>query len=658
MSSDAIQSMLDVYRDMLATHGYDWANEIEGGVTPILQFADRCDEKRWMAAFGRWKVDGTLADPIGTLIDALNRPLPAGVAVVSRDGIEIRPTLPYALVGRPYRYDAIVAPDDGTRGAIRKIAVSGDQPYLAVGGHRVRAVDQAPAGRLHLVADETCRWSVCDSRGGAWFPDGTHERYDATGRPFFHGDDLLVDVPAGDLAIRVARGVEYEPADVTATVTAGEIREIRLAPRRLFDAASRGWYGADLHVHLNYTGDTVVAPDEVRVMQHGEGLHLLNLVAANYSTDLVYDRPILDAYTHADLPGSTPDMICRIGVEYRNDLLGHFHALGASRPPSRFYTGHPRSDEPYDMPPNSVAAAELRESGATIGYTHPVAVPIGPGGAMQAVFDPARARSYEARELVVDAALGLVDSLDLLTGHIEGTEFLYHRLLGCGLRLAATAGTDIMLSRSRGRLTSNPVGWCRAYANLGENPLSVPAWQDAVRAGRTFATNGPWLEIDVDGYGPGDTIGYERPGPVRLHAQGVGRDLETLAVVGPDGPVATVTVPPDAERAELVAEVFIAQPTWLAAVARGGLHPLAVGGRPHVYAHTSPVWLEMGGHGVRRSADAQWCLAWLDNLMSLIRDKGRFAHEGQLAEVAALIDRAGNFYREIAGSIFSHREIT
>ena len=51
-----------------------------------------------------------------------------------------------------------------------------------------------------------------------------------------------------------------------------------------------------------------------------------------------------------------------------------------------------------------------------------------------------------------------------------------------------------MLSRSRGRLTSNPVGWCRAYADLRGAPLSAPAWQDAVRAGRTFATNGPRLE--------------------------------------------------------------------------------------------------------------------------------------------------------------------
>ena len=97
----------------------------------------------------------------------------------------------------------------------------------------------------------------------------------------------------------------------------------------------------------------------------------------------------------------------------------------------------------------------------------------------------------------MDAALGLVDSLDLLTGHLAGTEELYHRLLGCGLRLAATAGTDVMLSRIPRTVDLNPVGWCRAYADLRGAPLSASAWQDAVRAGRTFATNGPWLEISM-----------------------------------------------------------------------------------------------------------------------------------------------------------------
>ena len=56
-------------------------------------------------------------------------------------------------------------------------------------------------------------------------------------------------------------------------------------------------------------------------------------------------------------------------------------------------------------------AAELRDLGATVGYTHPVFSPLADGTPAGAFVNP---RSVEARELVADAALGLVDSVDLL----------------------------------------------------------------------------------------------------------------------------------------------------------------------------------------------------------------------------------------------------
>ena len=47
--------------------------------------------------------------------------------------------------------------------------------------------------------------------------------------------------------------------------------------------------------------------------------------------------------------------------------------------------------------------------------------------------------------------------------------YLYHRLLSCGLRLAATAGTATFLSFSDGPgVASNPPGWGRVSAHLGD----------------------------------------------------------------------------------------------------------------------------------------------------------------------------------------------
>jgi hypothetical protein len=249
----------------------------------------------------------------------------------------------------------------------------------------------------------------------------------------------------------------------------------------------------------------------------------------------------------------------------------------------------------------------------------------------------------EARELVADAALGLVDSVDLLgPSDVEGTAVLYHHLLSCGLRLAATAGTDVWLSHSRGPLFSNPPGWGRVYADLRGAPLSVAAFADAIRAGRTLATNGPWLELLVDGRGPGDRVeaAAGRRLPVTVRCQGLG--VERLELAGPDGVLAAAAGGGAAPAIDTT--VAVGDSAWLCAVARGPGHPSVLG--PVVFAHTSPVWVEVGGRPMRRPASARWLLDWLDRFEALLGEHGRFADPAQRAEVVAVVDQARRVYHE------------
>lgn len=98
-------------------------------------------------------------------------------------------------------------------------------------------------------------------------------------------------------------------------------------------------------------------------MQPGEGLHLLDLVAANCAASLVFDRDMPEQSGGADLPWSGSQAVARMGAEYRNDLLGHVHALGPGAPRSRYFTGHDRSDHPGDWPPDKAGCEELRAPG-------------------------------------------------------------------------------------------------------------------------------------------------------------------------------------------------------------------------------------------------------------------------------------------------------
>jgi hypothetical protein len=649
-----VAAMLVAYRALAAERPADWGGESDAYA--VGQPYGRWLGVRLLAAVFSLQAD----DWPATVRACLTDPLPAGLVVASLDdtGPRLRAgPAPYVLEGggvevavlldshleRATRVEVDGTPVPVPAGGVELVtrAVTGAGP-LPVAGAPAPAAQPAARARLRLRAAAPSRWSVVDDRGGAWFPDGCQPKWDFHDRPLFHGNDLELEVPAVPLTVTCTRGMEFATAETTLTPRAGATAEIELEPARLYETAARGWYGGDLHVHMNYSGDQVRGPDDAARMQLGEGLHLMSLVAGNIGRTRVYDREAFEATAGHDLPWTTGERVARFSVEFRNDLLGHFHGLGLTGRPARYHSGHHGSDEPHDWPPNADACREFRGLGAAVGYTHPVFSPLSDGTPAEAFAVP---RSVEARELVADAALGLVDAVDLIgPSDVEGTAVLYHHLLSCGLRLAATAGTDVWLSYSRGPLLSNPPGWARVYADLRGAPLSVAAFADAVRAGRTLATNGPFVELLVDGRGPGDRI-EAAPGrrlPVAVRCQGLG--VERLELVGPDGVLAAAEAGGGAAPA-IDTDVVADGSMWLCAVARGPGHPSVLG--PVVFAHTSPVWIEVDGRPVRRPASARWLLDWLDRLEAMLGRHGRFAGDDQRAQVAAVIERARGRYREI-----------
>jgi hypothetical protein len=648
------------YRRLLEERGWDWGE-------------DRIDIFRWLrfSQFGpvldAFTATGDWASAVRSVI---GDEVPAGIVVVridERRGLQadVGPARP-AIAGRTVRIEVVV---DSAADADLSLTVAGRNVGVAPRGAAVQPVDldgadpvftvvlddetlrvdgairTLAAAELRLSSSRCARWSVTDASGGAWFPDGALAKWDVHHRPFFHGHDLTVAVPAEPLHVVCARGLEFERTELDVLPAAGESLRVGCEPPRLFDPAADGWYGGDLHIHMNYSGDLVCTPTDAARMQLGEGLHLANLVAANCSTALVYDRAMLEQLADVDLAWSTSDTVARMGVEYRNDLLGHVHALGPRRPPTRYYSGHERSDHPEDWPPNTAACGELRALGATVGYCHPSFTAF-PGGSTDQFFQTPR--SVEARELVADAALGVVDSVDLISPfNDEGAIFLYHRLLSCGLRLAATAGTDVFLSFSHGPgVASNPPGWGRVYAQLGDQPLSVAAFKQAICAGRTVVTNGPWLTLEVNGHGPGAVLDLAAGDRLDVHARVQGPGVERLTLVGPDGVMAAGDA-----ASELRLETTLEGPTWIAAVARGGSHPHTLD--QAVLAHTTPVYVDVDGRRVARADDARWCLAFLDTLERFVDQHGQFdpaTRVAHLGDLVGVLDQARSFYRRVAES--------
>jgi hypothetical protein len=649
------------YRRLLDDRGWDWGDE---------QF----DFFRWTrfthlgSVFAEYAVTGDWAQAIRAVIGA---DVPVGVVAVRVDEsgalrADVGPART-AIAGRTVAIDVVV---DSAADVDLSLSIAGREVHVPPRGAAVETIDldgahpvftvaldgemlsvdgtarTSASAELTLVSSHCARWSVTDASGGAWFPDGVLAKWDFHHRPFFHGHDVTLTVPAEALEVVCTRGLEFDRTTRAVAPPAGERIRVECEPVRLVDPAADGWYGGDLHVHMNYSGDLVCTPGDAGRMQLGEGLHLVNLVAANCLTSLVYDRAMLEQFPGADLPWSTGDSVARMGVEYRNDLLGHVHALGPSGPPSRYFTGHDRSDHPEDWPPNKVGCDELRSLGATVGYCHPAFTEFPDDGSTRRFFR--NPRSVEARELVADAALGVVDSIDLISpANHEGAVFLYHRLLSCGLRLAATAGTDTFLSFSHSGTFSNPPGWGRVYAHLGDEGLSVATFKAAIRAGRTVVTNGPWLTLEVNGHGPGTVLDLGPSDRLEGVARVKGLGAEHLSIVGPDGPLANGDA-----ASELRFETGLeGGPTWIAAVARGAGHPNTLDAS--VLAHTSPVYVDVAGKRVGRAADAQWCLEFLDTLEAFVSEHGHFdptTRDEHLGDLVAVLDDARTFYRRVVES--------
>ena len=103
----------------------------------------------------------------------------------------------------------------------------------------------------------------------------------------------------------------------------------------------------------------------------------------------------------------------------------------------------------------------------------------------------------------------------------------------------------------------------------------------------------------------------------------------------------------DGSFVQLTKEIPVAEGSWVAARVRGDFHRYLVNDTD-LYAHTSPVYLTVDGKGVSRKEDGQFFVAWVDQLISRVQDKGRFASEEQRQEVVALFKKARAYYEGVA----------
>jgi hypothetical protein len=513
---------------------------------------------------------------------------------------------------------------------VRDLKTGDGRPVL------VRGLDfGVPTGRLRLkVFDSktgkptTARVAVEHTQGGFHAPPAALWRVHQNHAHFYVTDGVEFDLPPGTYRLRASRGPEYRVTRLTVEIQAGHSTEQNLALERWVDPGSQHWYAGDNHIHANYGyGEYYNSPASMLEMCAGEGLNVCNLMVANSDGDGVFDRQYFRG--RPDVLSST-DTILYWNEEFRSTIWGHMTLVNLRQLVEPIFTGFKDTTNPWDIPSMSAIADRTRLQGGVVNYTHP-----------SARIDDLYRGAYTAKGLPIYAALGKIDTMDVMGSSDLASTALYHRLLNCGFRLTASAGTDCFLNRIRGFLP----GAERVYVQT-KGPLRYEGWIEGLKAGRSFVSNGPILELSVNGKAPGQELKLPGEEDVGVRARVSSQyPLERIEILY-NGKVVAQGKPPEGEAStSLDQKIRLNKSGWIALRVSGKPHADVEG--EHVYAHTTPVYVVVEDKPAGLAEDAKYFLPWIDRLWTVVEERDRIPDAQQKEEVKAHIDRARDVYREI-----------
>jgi hypothetical protein len=250
-----------------------------------------------------------------------------------------------------------------------------------------------------------------------------------------------------------------------------------------------------------------------------------------------------------------------------------------------------------------------------------------------------------AREFPVDLALGAVDALDVLSNmDEEGGCWMYYRVLNCGLKCTASAGTDSQMDVMRHALP----GASKVYVHTSA-PLAYEKWLAAYKAGRTFVSNGPLVSFQVEAKGPGEEIELPAPRPVRVTAKAQSIvPMGVLELIVNGEVAASVQATNGGTLAEISREVQVNKSSWIAARVWGPSNRLVVNDAK-AFAHTSPVYCYVGKQKIASPQDAKIVIAWIDRVIQDLAASPRFATAERRNEILTLFRKGRAYYEQIAG---------
>ena len=520
-------------------------------------------------------------------------------------------------------------------GGAQNEIVAYERKYLTpMGKLLLRVTDpsgKSVAARVFITAED----------GRAYAPDDgwmeADDSFDRKERPFeahyFVTKGISqVAVPAGKVRVGVMRGFEYRFEELSLEVPAGKTSEATVSLRQIeWKSPEARWVSGDAHVHMNYAGTYRNTPSHLIEQAAAENLSIIENLVVNKEQrfpDIAYFSPKLD-------PASDDDRLLQHAQEFHTSYWGHLGLLNLTRNlilPG--YAAYPNTEAGSLFPANANVADLAHEQGALVGYVHP----------LESVPDPVK--DAVTFELPADVALGKVDYIEVVgfSDH-KSTAEVWYKLLNCGFRLPTAAGTDFMGNYASLR---GPIGLNRVYAEVPAGSLKLEPWLQSIKAGRTFATNGPLLRFELGGEAPGGEVHLDKKQGVFFKAAlGSIVPVDYLQIVCNGKVARELDLGANRTSAYVEGKLPLESSGWciLRAFSDQAEYPIL---DLYPYATTSPVYVDIAGAPLRNTEDAAYFAAWMGRLITAAQSSTMWNTETEQQAVLAIFQKARQKYENIA----------
>jgi len=474
----------------------------------------------------------------------------------------------------------------------------------------------------------------------------------------YRADGEILRLPEGQYTVTYTGGPEYLTREKDFIVDTKGPSEVEFQLERWIDPARYGWYSGDHHIHAagcrHYQNPAEgVLPDDMMRQVRGERLNVSSVLT--WGPDYYYQKQFFSGH---DDPLSTPRQLMHYDLEvsgFPSSHAGHIVLLNLR---SQDYPGTERlTDWPtWDLP----ILRWAKKQGAVVGFAHS-----GWGLAVQTSELP----NYEvpgfdgigANEYIVDVTIP--DAVDFIsavdTPYVWELNIWYHTL-NLGFRTRIAGETDFPC------IYDSRVGMGRTYASVSA-PVSYGSWLDALKAGRSYVSDGKThlMNLTVGGVRVGDgnselhlsagskvaislvaaaylpehpdkslhDLPYDEKPYWDIERARIGDSRKVAVEIIVNGkPVSSKELLADGVSREMKFEVPIASSSWVAA-------------RVIPAAHTNPVFVIVEGKPIRTSRrSAEWALKGVNQCWT---QKSTRISQAEIGEAQKAYDHAREVYQQL-----------